>query len=269
MTQAFLWADDCLVRGHFRIWRAQNRPDVDGSLAVAGIHAGPDIVRWLADIGAEAATILCRRRGLKQARYLANVVSGAEPERRLAVRVADVGAMPALTRAADALRLGVDPVATVAAFEASLSTVAAGVWLRSVAKLREPAPGFVQYLRSLVPLGPGFLVTLSPRSAVLPTGTRPPGDEGAGGALLVAAEGSDPVPRLLTDAFPGLQVVRVEPVTDAAGAYGAKGCEFLVDVPWTAVTTPTGDSCPVCGATLYTPSCIHCHVLPVKRGEVA
>lgn len=267
MTLAALWLDASVLPDHFEFWSPIGRPEVSGRLVVAGPQAGPTAVRWVAQQKVTDLIVLCRPGDRARARYFANVLSGAVPRLALSVQCVAAGPLVALLRAADVVRGGLPPSAAVAAIGSGAASSIGGVWLTSVAKLRSPNPSFGQHIRSLIPVGPGFLVLHSPESVVLrnPQSGLPALPEPA--VLLVASPEGSPVPATLQRAFPNLPTYHVPVVTDPRVAYGATGVEFTVDGPGWAMPAPSGAACPVCAEPLFEASCPFCHVIPARSAQ--
>jgi hypothetical protein len=145
-----------------------------------------------------------------------------------------------------------------------------GAWMPSVAKLEEPTPSLVQHIRSLLPAGGGFLVTLSGRPGVVAVGSSAdPAATTYVCASLLCADGAIPelAVRGALELCGAEKSVTVAALTfDPLGRFGsAQAVEMLA--------LPTGEGirlprmarlprCVACGAAVANRFCAYCHVRP-------
>ena len=145
-----------------------------------------------------------------------------------------------------------------------------GAWTTTVAHLAEPAPSLGQHLRSWVPGGGGFLVTLSGTPAVTPvTGAVPPAQPVMSRGSLLCAATKVPASALRsavtlagasdTVELPGLEL-------DPRSRFGSARAVEMVALPADAdVGLPDTASlprCGVCDAAVPSQFCSYCHVRP-------
>ncbi|MFV0452993.1 MAG: hypothetical protein ACK5LS_12275 [Propioniciclava sp.] len=235
------------------------------TLACAGLQAAPDAAAWVDAQRVSSAIILTRPDGLSSARYFAAVLAGARPELRLTVDAPGAGRLASLALGQRALALRVGAAETLAAFTVTAAASISGTWLRSLARLKTPAPTLGQYLRSLVSRQ-GAVVTMTPEPVVRPPGWMPSTPPPPSARLLVATATN--VPQALTEAFPEVPVSVVPPQGDLRNG-NASGVEFLVEEPGMLRPTPTHTVCPICGDVLFTSACPFCHVIAHPQGVAA
>lgn len=264
MRQAAIWVEPTAHPETLIPWDAIGRPQANGRIQVAGTDSAPETHSWLKEHQINSLILLSRTEHVSHSRRLANILTGAQPGLLCATLDVTSNAIAALTRAADSLSLNLDPASTFAAMKGAIQSTVNGVWLRSVAKLHRPHPSFSQYLRSLLPFGPGYLVIQSPQARISPE--LPLQLTHPAAALLVAAPDSfTDIPEPLKQAFPGLQILRVPPISDHKSSYGSNGVEFIVDGPLRLQPyTPQG-TCPSCHFIQFTPACPYCHLVPQRK----
>lgn len=146
-----------------------------------------------------------------------------------------------------------------------------GAWTPSVARLESPSPSLGQHARSMLPGGPGFVVSVAPSPGVLTAGETPPAEHGAPAreALYSAAPGlPDVVLRTALGASGAAECVELHGlVLDAVGRFGhARAVELFALPADQRLTAPDGarlTRCAVCEAVIARRHCPYCRVRPV------
>lgn len=256
MKFAVAWVDPGLDADAVTPWPAD--ASETATLAV-GSHAGPGLLRWLAQARIGSLLLVARPAHHRALGYVANVVTGARREVLVATRTTSSGAVAALTHGVLLAGLDAEPSTKIAVFDAMMAAPWSGAWLRSVTAVDRPAPRMRQYLRSLFPGGPRFLVLNGPEPAIHAAGAPVPGAP-TRGDLLVACDDPE-VPEPLTAAFPGLQVVRLPVPAPIKPIYGSHGYEFVIVDRSLPAPPPAGMACRVCGQPRYHRACPFCHVV--------
>lgn len=150
-----------------------------------------------------------------------------------------------------------------------------GAWTPSVARLADPAPSLGQHMRSLLPSGGGFVVTLAGDAGpgVVPVGSAAQAAVMSRHALYRAG-GEVPPPALdhlhrvtgTTDTveLPGL---RLDP-----DRFGAPRAVELVALPHShdvpLPRTEDAERCTICAAAVLDAFCPYCHVRPAGRTDL-
>ncbi|PZR51853.1 hypothetical protein DNL40_14680 [Xylanimonas oleitrophica] len=217
------------------------------------------------------------REALRQAAALTDV------GHHVAVRTLPHGPAALTLIALEASTVASDPGLVPGYVEALGAHTYSGAWLPGVTGLADPSPSLWQHVRSWVPGGKGYVVTLagSDRAAVEavarialsePSGTRP----FARAELLVDRHG---VPDAARDALlrvSGALSVGVLPPFDFTpderfGTPRAVEAVALPQAPRRLLPTPAeaAERCGVCGVLLVGPYCPYCHVRPIRPTELA
>lgn len=238
------------------------------AVVACGPQSGPMTVGWVREQGLESLLIFCRKEGVAEARYIANVVSGALPQLGVAVHPSPTGMLPTLVLASDALRFDLAPAVVLAVVKKATREVLSGLWLKSVSRLKEPNPSLGQFLRSLLP-GPGFVVVETPESGVHSAKWNPEIDARPGSVLLVGCDNSDDLPTPLVEAFAGLQAYSLPKSIALKAAFGADGAEFVVRAPQLPRPNQPTQTCGVCRQPVFEDICPFCQAVPHFEGVPA
>ncbi len=261
MRMVVAWVEPTLEPHHCATWPLEAPTGVG---LVLGAQAAPAALAWLRRTGADGVVVAGRPASRRTTRYVANVLSGADPSLLLVTRDVRAGAVAALSTGivVDGAGLG-EASGWLAAFDRELAESWAGVWLRSVTAVPAPNPSVGQYLRSFFPGGPRFLVLQSPRPAILRGASPMPDAPTRGGLLVGVAEGQE-VPAGLSGAFPGLEVVSLPAPVPARRVFGATGCEFVINAGelWRPHAAP--ERCRICGQGWYLEACPFCHAVAAR-----
>lgn len=264
MRTCLIWVDP--AAGH--TWEPEPLPMAglpSSLIAATGPHGGPMAVAWIREEDIDAVIVLSRPEARSTARYLSTVIAGARPDVRVSVLTPGTGKLASLVVGARALALRTSATETLAALSATAASVTSGIWIRSLARLKSPAPTVGQYLRSIMSRR-GHVVTFTPDAVVRDHQWRPPTPAPQGSQLLVASNVD--LPQALTETFAGLPVT-VIPALEDKKTYGSQAIEFLQNEPLMVRPTPSGAICPVCQDLLFGPHCPYCHVVTRPQGVPA
>lgn len=154
----------------------------------------------------------------------------------------------------------------VAQLHQLVPAVWSGVWIRSVTGLDEPRPTFAQHLRSLIPGGPGYLATLTPRQRIARLDTASGVSVPPGSTLIVGGQLRGPeLQQIRGQAAESHSVVRAA-VEDGKSQYGSSDAVELVWIQGAQVMAPSRPSgwCPVCRSPVWGQFCPFCQVAVVS-----
>ena len=259
MKLAVAWVDPALDPDAVTPWPSDTAA---AATLVVGAQAGPELVRWMLRARVRSLLLVARPAHRRALGYVANVVTGARRDVLVATRTTEANAVASLAHGVLLAGIDAEPTAKIALFDALRSSCWSGAWLTSVTAVDRPGPRVGQYVRSLFPGGPRFVVLAGPDPGIHTAGT-PLAGAPTGGDLLVACDDAE-VPEPLMACFPGLQLVKLPVPAPIKPIYGARGCEFVIhdrSLPMPATSTV---ACRVCGQPLYQVSCPFCHVLPPR-----
>lgn len=187
----------------------------------------------------------------------------------LGLLVAARSAVDALRGADAALAVGLLPTRV----DEALARMWNGAWVPGVSRLDRPAPSIWQHLRSWLPGGEGYLVTLGadPRVESVARATeaawRAPQEPPAPpvrGVLATAGELPDAARTLALARSGAAGSGPVPPGAEQAAARFGPGAVELVALPTVAADRPAGRlaTCPVCTAAVPEGFCPYCRVRP-------
>lgn len=229
-------------------------PTAESGLHVAASHDPIGLVEQLRPRRPSHVVLCCAPAEERQARYLANVVTGALPGTSVAVLPMMASGLAMSAVGVRTLEGGGPPAAIVATLRSTVATAISGFWLQRLSKLSHPQPTFGQHVSSLFGKR-GYVVTLSPRPEIRrPSAPAwPPGPQVLVGGSNETGAG-EATARLGLSQPPGT----IPPVTDLKARYSSPGVEFLI-LPDEVRPTDRGYVCPSCTLLAVEQFCPFCH----------